>query len=308
MPARRVRERLAWLGWIVAALAIAVAATLAVPYFRTPAPIPEMRVEINTPATSDPISFAISPDGRRLVFVASDDGPSRIWLRPLDAVTAQPLAGTEGAIFPFWSPDSRSVAFFADGKLRRIDIGGGPPQTLADAGSPRGGTWSSDGIILFALDSVSPLFRVTASGDEAVPVTKLDPPRQRSHRFPQFLPGSQRFLFYAQGMPETQGVYLASLGFQETKLLTVADTAGVYAPPGWLLFMRQGTLVARHFDPARAELRGDPTTVSDPVTFNSTYNVGAFSVSAAGLVTYRAGAASRRQLTWRSPRARSRCR
>ena len=118
------------LGWTIAAAAVLISTLLAVPavrHLREPRP-PEMRLEIITPATTDPVSFALSPDGRQIVFVASGDGPSRLWLRPLASTTAQPLAGTEGASLPFWSPDSRSVGFFADGKLKRLDIGGGPPQ------------------------------------------------------------------------------------------------------------------------------------------------------------------------------------
>ena len=109
-----------------------------------------MRVDITTPATDAPTSFAISPNGRSLVFVAYDEGRARLWLRPLDATTAKPLAGTEGANYPFWSPDSRALGFFVDGKLKRIDISGGLPQTLAGAPSGRGGTWNADGLIVFA--------------------------------------------------------------------------------------------------------------------------------------------------------------
>src|SRR5262249_7483384 len=151
----------------------------------TPPPsLAEMRTEIVTPATADPISFALSPDGRQIVFVASGDGAARLWLRSLSSTTAQPRAGTEGAAYPFWSPDSRSIGFFADGRLKRLDIGGGAPQTLATVTVPRGGTWNADGVILFPLGSA--LFRVPASGGQTVAVTKLD--RQTSHRFPVFLP------------------------------------------------------------------------------------------------------------------------
>ena len=209
-------ERLAWLIAAVATTALLVLAAPAIRHLReTPRPdAPEMRTEIVTPATNDPLSFALSPDGRQLVFVASGDGPSRLWLRPLAATAAQPLAGTEGAAFPFWSPDSRSVGFFADGKLKRLDLGGGQPQVLTDAFS-RGGTWNADGVILFARTAGGPLFRVSASGGEAVAVTKLD--RQSSHRFPSFLPDGRHFLFYAQGTPDTGGIYLGSLDSRQTR-------------------------------------------------------------------------------------------
>jgi serine/threonine protein kinase len=171
-------KRVAWL--VAVLVALAAAAGFAVPYFRTASPAPEMRVEINTPPTSDPMSFAISPDGRRLVFVATHQEQPHLWLRPLDAVTAEPLVGTQGASRPFWSPNSRSVAFFAGGKLKRFDLGSGLPRTLADVPVGLGGTWSPDGVILFA-GSGGPLFRVAASGGEQSQVTTIDPSRHFSH-------------------------------------------------------------------------------------------------------------------------------
>ena len=315
-PGSKSRERMAW-AVAAAAIAVALVGWGAFVYLR-PAPVaaPEMRTEIVTPSTTDPVSFALSPDGRQIAFVASGDGPQRLWLRRLDATSAQPLAGTEGASYPFWSPDSRSVGFFAGNKLRRIDIGGGSPQTLADATAGRGGAWSPDGTILFPRNAVSPLFRIPASGGEPVAVTKLD--KQSSHRFPQFLPGGRQFLFYAQGTPETAGIYLGSLDSSETKRLAAADTAGVYfseravrqdggrtrtrspasSLAGWLLFIRAGTLLAQRLDLGRGELTGDPVTVADPVAFNAGTFAGAFSVSAAGLVAYRSGEATQRQLVW----------
>lgn len=283
---------------VALALAVLGMIALAVPAVRylreTPPPAPpEARMDIVTPSTNDPISFALSPDGRQIVFVASGDGASRLWLRPLDKTTAQPLAGTEGGSYPFWSPDSRSVAFFADNKLKRIDLAGGSPQTVTNAVN-RGGTWSQDGVILFTPNTNSPLFRISASGGTAVAVTKLE--KQQSHRFPQFLAGGRQFLFYAQGPPDTAGIYLGALDAPETKWLTAADAAGVYDPAGWLLFIRGGTLLAQRLDLTRQALTGDPVTVADPV--DNAANASAVSVSAAGLVAYRTGKANRHQLTW----------
>ena len=187
------------------------------------------------------------------------------------------------------------MGFFADNKLKRVDLAGGSPQTLTNA-TNRGGTWSPDGVILFTPTTASPLFRIPASGGEAVAVTKLE--KQASHRFPQFLPGGRQFLFYALGTPETQGIYLGSLDAPETKRLTAADAAGVYDPAGWLLFIRGGTLLAQRLDLTRRELTGDPVTVADPVAIDGTTFASAVSVSAAGLVAYRSGGANRRQLTW----------
>src|SRR5437867_10525607 len=168
---RAVRTRRTLLAWIVAAITTLVFAPIAILHIREKptAEPPEMRLEITTPSTSAPLEFALSPDGRYLVFVASADGPQRLWLRALDKTDAQPIAGTEGADYPFWSPDSRSIAYTAAGKLKRIDIAGRPPQTLANTSAPRGGAWGADGTILFTA-SLGPLSRVAASGYDPVTV------------------------------------------------------------------------------------------------------------------------------------------
>ncbi len=293
--ARRLR-----IPWLAAALAAAAAAVFAILYFRSaPSPdAPEMRVEINTPTTTDSISFALSPDGKQLVFVASVDGAPRLWLRSLDTGAAVPLAGTEGAAYPFWSPDSRSVGFFADAKVRLIDIGGREVHTLTDVAAARGGSWNADGVILFSSRCpVCPLFRIAASGGEAIALMKLA--GQSNQRFPQFLPGGRQFLFYdALGTPETRGIYLGSLDPVEVKRLTASDSAGAYIPPGWVLWLRAGTLTAQRLDLDRKELTGDPVPVADSVAFDAATSVAGFSVSQTGLVAYRKGAPSRRQLHW----------
>jgi Tol biopolymer transport system component len=293
------RGRLAWIAALaVAAVVIAAMAMPTVRHLRETLP-PEMRVEITTPSTSAPLQFALSPDGRYIVFVASADGRQRLWLRPLDRTEAQPMAGTEGAEYPFWSPDSRSVGFFASTKLYRVDITGGLPQVLAsNTSSNRGGTWNAEGTILFTARTVNPLLRVAASGGDSVDVTRLDPPRQLSHRFPYFLPDGRHFLFYALGLPESSGIYLGSLDGGETKRLTAADTSGAFLKPDHVVFIRQGALVARRLDLARGELTGDPVTLADPVGYDGTGPMGGFSVSSDGHVAYRAGGAGMQQLTW----------
>ena len=142
------------------------------------------------------------------------------------------MPGTEGASYPFWSPDGRTVGFFADGKLKRVELAGGLPRTLADA-SNRGGSWSPDGTILFARTSASGLFRIAASGGEPTPVTTLE--KQNSHRFPQFLPGFRQFIFYAQGTAETAGIYLGSLDSAKTQRLIAVDSNAAVGPNGWVL-------------------------------------------------------------------------
>ena len=228
------RERIVWGSAVV--LSAAAAVGLGAWSWRQAAgdPAPEMRVEITTPQTNNPLSLALSPDGRHLVFAASgDDGQSQLWLRSLNAVSARPLAGTEGATFPFWSPDSRFVAFFAENRLKRLDIAGGPALTITDAPLGRGGTWNSDGVILFASFSQqgNGLLRVTASGGEAT--TVLSPQGVETHRFPQFLPDGRHFLFFARplaGRPadsRTPGIYIGALDSEETRYLTSSDTAGL---------------------------------------------------------------------------------
>jgi serine/threonine protein kinase len=266
VPARGLP--LAW----VASLAIAVGliAALAIPAVRhlRETPPTELRLEVNTPPSATPLEFALSPNGRYIVVVASGDGPQRLWLRDLNKTGAQPIAGTEGANYPFWSPDGRSIGFFASNRLYRIDVAGGSPQLIANASLARGGTWNADGTILFCESISSPVFRVTASGGEPVAVTHLDAAHHIGHRYPEFLPDGRHFLFYAQGAPDVGGIYLGSLSGGEPKRLTAADTAGTYVKPDWVVFVRQGTLVARHLDLAHAALTGDPIVVADPVAYD----------------------------------------
>jgi serine/threonine protein kinase/Tol biopolymer transport system component len=289
------RERAAW---IIAILAASAAVVLAMLAFRPPPEAPEMRVEVTTPPTPDPISFAVSPDGRRLAFVASGDGAPRLWLRALDTAALQPLAGTEGASYPFWSPDSRSIGFFAGGKLKRIEAAGGPPRTLADAPEGRGGTWSVDDVILFSPQPGSRLQRVSASAGD---VATVDTGVLETPRFPQFLPDGRRFLFFVIGgfgRATLKGVYLGSLDAAEPRHVTDADAYGLYMPPGWLLYIRGSALMARPFDAARGEFEGDPLVVADPVGVDANVYAAAVSVSTPGLVAYRSGGPSRRQLAW----------
>ena len=290
-------SRLPWA--LLATLSVALIATLLAwaPWRPVPA-LAETRVDIVTPATTDTTSFALSPDGRQIVFVASGDGGSRLWLRSLATTAAQPLAGTEGASFPFWSPDSRSVGFFAATALKRLDLGGGAPQALAPVIQGFGAMWHADGVIVFAPGRAGPLMRVSATGGEVVAVTTLGP-QQSGHRWPHGLPGGRRFLFYVRGTPDTSGIYLGTLDGSTPARLTPAGSSGVYLP-GWLLWVRSGALVARRLDVAQAALTGEPVTLADGMPgYDETYtNLSAVSVAATGLIAYRTGAVSRRQLTW----------
>jgi Tol biopolymer transport system component len=299
-------KRPARFAWIVATLSLVIAAALIVPatlYLRraVPDPLPT-RFEIATPPTSNPVSFALSADGRQLAFVATAEGAPRLWVRPLDQVTARPLAGTEGASYPFWAPDGRAIGFFADGKLKRIDLGSGDPQVLADAPSGRGGTWNRDGVIVFApigvAGGVSPLMRVMATGGAPVAVTRVAAD-QGSHRWPQFLPDGRHFLFLvAFGRPGTEGVYMGTLDGGEPMRVLAAPTAAVFAPPGALLWVRQGVLVSQRFDPANGMVTGEPIPVAQAVGSDEGVARGAFAVSANGVLAHRPGGGERRQLVW----------
>jgi eukaryotic-like serine/threonine-protein kinase len=281
---------------VMGLVALSVPATL---YFRRVAPEPVVtRLDVVTPATSDAGTFALSPDGTQLAFLANGDPGSQLWLRRLDQVQAQPLAGTEGATYPFWAPDSRALGFFADSKLKRINLTGGAVQPLADAPLGRGGTWSPEDVIVFAPSTYDPLMRVAASGGMVTSVTRLAA-GQGSHRFPQFLPDGRRFLFLtALGRPETHAIYVGSLDGGEPKLVTPAETAAAYIEPGYLLMVLQGVLTAYPFDAARAMLMGDPIVVAQGVGTDDGSFSSAFSVSKSGVLAHRANAGSKRQLVW----------
>jgi Tol biopolymer transport system component len=301
---RTRRERMLW-GTALAVATLAAAAALVLRARPADQTAPEMRFEIATPPTGDPASIAIAPDGRTIVFVGAAEGASRLFARAVNSTSARALAGTEGATYPFWSPDSRSVAFFADGKLKRIGIDGGPAQTLANAASQRGGSWNQSGTVLFAPLSTGPLFRVSSSGGELVPVTRFGPGEQGSHRFPHFLPDGRHFLYYWFGS-SASGVYVADLDGHENRRLIDADTAAVYTL-GHVLFGRQGTLFAQDFDPDRRSLSGSPSVVGERVAIDpASFSLGAFAASSEGLIVFRTvGVGRSRQLVWLDRSGRS---
>ena len=297
------RGRLPWMVALAAVAAVAIA--LAVPTLRhlreTPSPLlPETRVDIVTPATDRPADFALSPDGRQIVFVASGDGASRLWLRSLATTTAQPLSGTEDARFPFWSPDSRPIGFFTGNSLKRLDLAPGAQQTLAPAVNGFGGTWNADGVIVFAPSLNGPLMRVSAVGGAVVAETRLGP-QQGGHAAPHFLPDGRRFLFYASGK-DVAGIYLGELDGSAPTRLTPADSAGEFLPSGWLLWVPAATVVAQRMDMAKAALTGEPMTLAADVLVDGAPTAGfrriALSVAATGSVAYRTAGGAQRQLTW----------
>jgi hypothetical protein len=197
---------------------------------------------------------ALSPDGRRLAFAATTaEGKTLLFIRPLDSASAQPLAGTEGASYPFWSPDSRRIAFFAQGKLMKVEASGGPVQALCaiDVGIGCGGSWSPQGTILFG-NTVGPISRVSAEGGPASPVTTLDPARHEwSHLWPRFLPDGSHFLYLGRkpsSTDQTYPLFVATLDGLENRELFNVSSAVTYSD-GRLLYLRDGNLVSRPFSP-----------------------------------------------------------
>jgi serine/threonine protein kinase len=242
-----------------------------------------------------------SPAGDRLVFVAtSSTGESSLWLRPLDSPVARRIAGTEGAIRPFWSPDGRSIGFGARGSLKRVDPDGGPVYVIAPLSIPfTGATWNGDGVIVFAPSNRAPLHRVPAAGGAPEPVTALDAARgENSHRFPHFLPDGRHFLFTARAaVRENTGVYVGSLDSKEVKRLLSVLSPAVYAPSGHLLFVRDGALLAQRFDAKALELSGDVQAIYGDVAHQTQGAAAAFATSADGRVLAW-GVEVPREFTW----------
>jgi Tol biopolymer transport system component len=250
--------------------------------------------------------MTLSPDGRLLAFVArTAEGRRLLWVRPLDSLSAQPLPGTENAFAPFWSPDSRTLGFFADEQLKKIDASDGTVETLySSINSVYGetGTWSQDGVILFSGGLDEGLHRVSSSGGAGIPVTALDESLgEIAHRWPFFLPDGNHFLYLAKtrSSEETNKVYLSSLdGSNPTPLLN-SNSNAIYAAPGYLLFWREGTLRAQRFDPERLQLMGEAFPVAPNVRFDALSQGGLFSASQNGVLTYQAGTQVRlSQLVW----------
>jgi len=239
---------------------------------------------------------AISPDGYALAFCAADEnGKTMLWARSLDSPAAHPLPGTEGASDPFWSPDSRTLGFFADSKLKTIDASGGPAIVLATAPADTGGSWNRDGTILFVPDPSKGVYKVAGSGGNPLPVIAADPSKFTFYAMPWVLPDGKHFLYYAGGgNPALAGTYFASLGGTERRLV-VSDARAAYAS-GFLLYLREGILVAQAFDPARGQLEGDPHPVAERVSAN---HGGLFNVSESGTLIYQTGTTgTEKRLTW----------
>jgi Tol biopolymer transport system component len=263
-------------------------------------PLPEGTVFRAAASIGPTPQLAVSPDGRMIVFAAAEqDKPAALWLRPLDAFVAHTLPETGGATFPFWSPDSRNVAFFADNKLKAIDIYSRQVRPIADAPDGRGGTWNRDGDILFADNVSSTVKRVRLSGGTVTDATVFDQSKdQTSHRFPSFLPDGRHFSYLALAGPNDTGLYLGRLDSTESALILPGKWGSAVVTGGRLLAVHEGRLVAHTFDAKLSKVTGDRREVADQISSGSPSGFAAFSVSNTGTLAYASGASANRQLVF----------
>ncbi|HUJ50764.1 MAG TPA: protein kinase [Bryobacteraceae bacterium] len=284
------------LPWIVATvLALGLGALAFIRFREKPAAAPAQRYTMVAPVGSTLHSFAISPDGRNVAIAAEVKGKRQLWLRALDALQAQPMSFTEDATFPFWSPDSRYIGFFAQGKLMKVAASGGPSQSLCDAPVGRGGSWNRDDVIVFSpAGSGASIQRVSAAG--GVPKDLFKTKAAQLH--PVFLPDGRHFLYLARGStPEENGIYISSLDGTENRRILADISSAVFAPPsnggkpGHILFVREDTLMAQPFDPVTAQLAGDAFPVADGVGLTNV-TLAPATVSGSGVLLYTSGTAA----------------
>ncbi len=288
------------LAWVAAATGLAAALTFATLWIGAgsgDAPTHVLHAALVAPegmAFGD--TFALSPDGRRIVFEAYDrkTGARALWLRALDRGEAARLAATDGGEMPFWSPDGTHIGFFAEGKLKRLDPKGGPAQVVCDAPTPRGGAWGPDGRIVFTASFRTGLSIVPVAGGAPKPLTTLDVARgEKSHRFPVFLPGGKSVLFLAQtaeggARNDESAIEALELASGRRTRLIAANSSPLYSPGGRILFWRDGALLGLAFDADRVALAGDPEPIAAPVAFTQNEQALA-SVSSEGTLVYREG-------------------
>ena len=298
---------------VVAALSILIAAVLGFLHFRESSdearvvrsvilPPPGTAFQYTSAISAPP---ALSPDGRRVVFGAkAEDGHSRLYVRSLDSLSARPLDGTDGAGYPFWSPDNRSIGFFANGKLKKTDAAGGPVLTLADASNARGGTWGNDGVIVFAATHAGPLKKVPTAGGNPTEVTNLDPSSSvTSHRWPSFLPDGKHFLYLAsRGVAAPDGeIRIGSVDGERDVPAGISIgrsySQAVYSE-GHLLSLQEQTLMARPFDLKRYAVTGEAVPLAEHVAQILNTQRASFAVSSSGALTYQTGGAKAFSLVW----------
>lgn len=303
LPQRRHRDRTAWL---VVAVLLVLVTVVGFAYFRRPV-TPQRAMHFSIALPSSARDLALSPDGRILAFIAQPPGGGGnvLWTREIGSTQTNVLANTEGASYPFWSPDARFLGFFADGKLKRIEVAGGPVQILADAPRGRGGAWNRQGTIIFAPNPVTGLARISAAGGVPTPVTEIPGApnfANLSHRWPIFLPDGVHFLYTMNDFTGVQGkandaIYAGALGSKEQRRLAASNSNSAYVSPGYLLFSRSGTLMAQRFDVDRLQLIGEPFAVADSEYLSAVART-LFSVSQNGVLVYQTGSSTSSELQW----------
>jgi serine/threonine protein kinase len=275
---------------------------------RAPKTQPLLRSSINLPTgfTLDQgnSSLALSPDGKRLVFAATgpDGKAQELWIRSMDSMTIQPLPGTNGATYPFWSPDGRFVGFFADKKLKKTEVATGTVQNLCDASEGRGASWSQRDVIVFASGALGPLSEVSAAGGTPVHVTSVER-NDLTHRNPHFLPDGKRLLFFRGSTSlrseKANGIYSLDLETKKVEQIANEQSEGIYVEPGYLVFVRDGNLMAQPIDAGRLRTSGPAIPIAEKVSFNSLRYTGGYSLSATGLLVFDSGSdIAKSQLTW----------
>jgi len=293
------------LPWVLAAACVALVIVLGTAYFmRSGGTSRVLRFAIGPPENGDlGTSLALSPDGRRLAFVATMSGKSMLWLRPLNSLEAQPISGTEDAEFPFWSPDGKSIGFFANGKLKRVDLGSGSVETLVAVTEPRGGSWGANGTIVYSPSISSPLMKIAASGGSASPATVFDSARQdESHRWPYFLPDGNHFLFLEErGNGMRPAIEVGSLNSPKVQpLVNLPMDSSIVCAAGYLLYSKGGSLEAQPFDPNSLKVTGNATMIApnvSPVGEIGPTGYVALSAAGSGLLVYRSSVSRVSQLT-----------
>jgi len=290
-----------WLSWVLAGVMLMAALLMTWLYFgrQTTNDLRLAKLLVLPPTNTFLMAGqppVISPDGKTLVFVAMDpSGKSRLYARPLGSDVAHPLEGSDGALLPFWSPDSTNLGFFAEGKLKRINVAGGQPTTLAATPVPRGGSWSRDGTIIYCPAPPSPLLKIAAEGGQPVPITTAGVEGQVGRWVPSFLPDGRHYLYVIRRARELR---VGTVDSTDSKLILHIQSSAVYVKPGYLLYRRESKLVAQRFDLDKLEVTGDVIPLAEDIGFDAASFQGYFSASDNGVVVYHSGAAGHTQLSW----------
>jgi Tol biopolymer transport system component len=292
-----------WVAWGAAALLLLAVTALGFVHFRERPPTQQsLRLQMTLPGNVPTRDIALSPDGRFLAFVSGAAGPGQLWVRSMDSLEPREVSGAEAVTYVFWSPDSANLGFFSQGKLKKAALAGGPPQTLCDVATARGGTWNRDGVILFSPGPTGPIYRVSASGGTPVAVTKLASAGE-GHRFPEFLPDGNHFLFQVAAVnAERAGIYVGALNGDAPIRLLPDNSKALFAPAtrrgadGHILFQRDEVLMAQPFDSGRMKTIGDIFPVAERVQIGLNNGFGVFSVSGNGLLALLSSDQAERQI------------